>query len=148
MQYTEETALVIKTDSDFAYLETQNATSCGNCSTKTGCGSVSAIFTFKPRNQLKINNTLGLKTGDSVIVAMPSDKLLIATVLMYLLPLLSLFVFSYVAKLFFGEVASIIMGLVGLFLALMIIKRFTQRDNFASYFQPKMIRQIIKLEIA
>jgi len=148
MQFTEEKALVIKTDRDFAYLETQNAASCGNCSTKSGCASVSSIFTLKSRNKLKINNTLGLKAGDSVIVAMPSDKLLIATFLMYVLPLISLFVFSYIAKLFFGETASILMGLGGLFVALMLLKQFISRDNIASYFQPKMIRQIINLEIA
>jgi len=148
MKFTEETALVIDIDGDFAYLETQNSDSCGNCSSKSGCGSFSVIFTLKPRNKLKIKNTLDLKTGDSVIVAMPSDKLLIATALMYLLPLLSLFLFSFIAKILIGEVASIITGLIGLFVALVLVKLFIENDNVATFFQPKMIRQVINFEIA
>jgi len=147
MQFAEETAIVSSVDGDFVFLETQNSASCSNCSSKSGCGSVSSIFSFKPRNKLRINNTLGLKQGDSVIVAMASDKLLMATVLMYLSPLVLLFIFSLIAKLLMGETASIIAGLCGLFLGLLWVKRFTQQNEVAKQFQPKLVRKIINVEV-
>jgi len=146
VQFTEETALVSHVEGNFVFLETQNNGSCGNCSSKTGCGSVSSIFTFKPRNKLKINNTLELEQGDSVIVAMAADKLLMATVLMYLSPLILLFIFSLIAKLLMGETASIVAGLCGLFIGLLLVKQFTQKSAVAEQFQPKLIRKIINIE--
>ena len=146
MQFAEETAIVSQLDGDFVLLETQNNGSCGNCSSKTGCGSVSSIFTFKPRNKLRINNTLGLKQGDSVVVAMAADKLLMATVLMYLTPLFLLFTFSLIAKLLIGETASIAAGLSGLFIGLIWVKRFTQQSTVAKQFEPKLIRKVINIE--
>ncbi len=148
MQFAEETAVVSSVDGDFVFLETQNSASCSNCSSKSGCGSVSSIFTFKPKNKLRVNNTLGLKKGDSVIVALASDKLLIATVLMYLSPLILLFTFSLIAKFLIGETASILAGLCGLFVGLLWVKRFTQQSVIAKQFEPKLVRKIINLEVA
>jgi len=146
VQFAEEIALVSHVEGNFVFLETQNNGSCGNCSSKTGCGSVSSIFTFKPRNKLKINNTLELEQGDSVIVAMAADKLLMATFLMYLSPLILLFIFSLIAKLLMGETASIVAGLCGLFIGLLLVKQFTQKSAVAEQFQPKLIRKIINIE--
>ncbi len=148
MQFAEETAVVSSVDGDFVFLETQNSASCSNCSSKSGCGSVSSIFTFKPKNKLRVNNTLGLKKGDSVIVALASDKLLIATVLMYLSPLILLFTFSLIAKFLIGETASILAGLCGLFVGLLWVKRFTQQSAIAKQFEPKLVRKIINVEVA
>ena len=146
MQFAEETAIVSSVDGDYVFLETQNSASCGNCSSKSGCGNVSSIFTLKTRNKLKINNTLKLKEGDSVIVALATDKLLKATVIMYLLPILSMFAFSLLAKLFLGETASILMGLTGLFLGILWVKKFTQQSETAQQFQPKLVRKVINVE--
>ena len=148
MQFAEETAIVSQVDGDFVLLETQNNGSCGNCSSKSGCGTVSSIFSLKPRNSLKISNTLQLKEGDSVIVAMSPDKLLLATVLMYLSPLLLLFSLSILAKIFIGESASIIAGLSGLFIGLFFVKKYTQQSEIAKMFQPKLIRKVINVAVA
>ena len=148
MQFAQETAIVNSVEGDFVFLETQNNASCDNCTSKSGCSSISSIFTFKPRNKLKIKNTLGLKQGDSVIVAMAPDKLLLATVLMYLLPLILMFAFALVAKLLLGEIASIVAGLFGLFGGLLFIKLITARAEVKDQFQPVLIRKVISLDMA
>ena len=148
MQFAEETAVVSYLDGDFVFIETQNSASCGNCASKSGCGSVSSIFTFKPRNKLRVHNTLGLKEGDSVIVTLASNKLLMATILMYLFPLILLFTFSLIAKLLIGETASILAGLCGLFVGLLWVKLFTKQSSIAKKFEPILVRKIINVEIA
>ncbi len=147
MQYAEETGIVSHNDGDYVFVETQNDGSCGNCKSNSGCSNIASIFMLKPRNKLKINNTLALKKGDSVIVAISSGNLLIATVLMYLLPLILLFVFSLIAKLFIGEGASIVAGAFGLLSGLFGVKRYTQRTDVAAKFQPRLIRKIINVEV-
>lgn len=147
MRFSDEKATVSHVDGDFVFLETQGSATCSNCSNKTGCGQISSIFTFKPKNKLKINNTLGLKEGDSVLVGMASGKLLKATVLMYVLPLVLLMFFSFFAKLLIGEVASIIAGLAGLLTGLLVLKLYAQQINVLKQFQPKLIRKIINIDI-
>lgn len=146
MQFAEETAVVSKVVGDFAFVETQNNGSCGNCTSKSGCSSVYSLFALKPRNNLKIKNTLALKEGDSVVVAVSSSELLVATSLMYLLPLALLFIFSLIAKLLVGESASIIAGLCGLFSGLFWVKFYTGDAKVAKRFQPKLLRKIIKID--
>lgn len=145
MKFAEEKATVSHIVGDFVFLETQNSASCDNCSSKSGCGQLSSLFTYKPKNKLKVNNTLKLKEGDKVIVAMPSRKLLKATMLMYLMPLLLLFTSSLIAKLAIGELASIIAGISGLFIGLIIVNRYSNQQSIALEFQPKLIRKIINV---
>ena len=148
MQYAEETAVVRKVDGEFAFLETQSNGSCGNCSSKSGCSNVLSIFALRPRNKLKVNNILALREGDSVVIAISSNELLLATFLMYLLPLILLFIFSLIAKLFIGESASIIAGFFGLIVGLIWVKRYSQQTDVEKRFQPELIRKVIKVEVA
>ena len=147
MQFAEETAIVSEVEGDFVLLKTQNNGSCGNCSSKSGCGNISSIFSFKPRSALKISNTLQLKEGDSVVVAMSPSNLLLATILMYLMPLLLLFLFSIVAKSIWGENASIAAGLAGLGVGLLWVKKYTQQSNVSDMFQPKLVRKVINVAV-
>lgn len=148
MQFAEEKATVCHIDGEFVFLETQNNASCNNCSSKSGCSQVSSIFTYKLKNKLKLNNTLKLKQGDEVIIGMPVDKLLKATVLMYLSPLLVMFSFSLIAKLALGETASVIAGLLGLSAGLLFVNQFSRQKFILNQFQPTLIRKTIKLEPA
>lgn len=147
MIFAEEKATVSHILGDFVFLETQNNPSCVSCSSKAGCGQVASIFTFKPKNKLKVNNTLKLKEGDEVIVAMPTGTLLKATVLMYLLPLILLFLFSLIAKLALGESASIVGGVLGLLVGLVFVNRYSQQTRVSQEFQPKLLRKVINVNL-
>jgi len=150
MKNTEEKATVSEIHGEFVFLETQNFGSCENCTSKKGCGQVNSIFKFKTKNKLKLKSLslLNLKVGDEVIVSLPSDKLIKATMLMYLSPLIFLFIFSLFAKLMFGETASIFMGIMGLVLGLLIVNQYAKHQSVAKDFEPKLVRKIINLESA
>lgn len=150
MKNIEEKATVSGIDREFVFLETQNIGSCGNCTSKKGCGQVNSVFRFKTNTKLKLkaHSNLNLKVGDEVIVALPSDKLLKATILVYLSPLLLLFVFSLIAKLMFSETTSIVMGVFGLSLGLFLVNQYAKHQSVASEFEPKLVRKIINLEVA
>ena len=89
-----------------------------------------------------------MKQGDKVVIGLSSIRLLKATVLMYLLPLFLLFSMALIAKLLFGEIASIVAGLLGLVFGLFLVKQYTQQKRIAEQFQPTLIRKIIHLDLA
>jgi len=146
MQFSEETALVNHIEGNFVFLETKNNGSCGNCHSKSGCGNLSSVFTLQVKNKLRVSNTLNLKEGDAVIVGMPAEKLLIATALMYVLPLILLFSLALITKVYLGETASILAGLVGLVGGLLLVNKITQIDSITELFQPKLIRKVINVD--
>lgn len=146
MNYIEEKVLVIDVHGEFIFLEREYKSSCDKCSSRNGCENLISVFTPKSSARFKINNTLGLKKGDNVIISMPSVNMLTATVVIYLFPLLLLFIFSFLAKMFVGEVSSIVCGLLGFFWGLILIRHFTQKSEITKKFQPKLIRKIIYID--
>lgn len=139
MQLEQTTATVVKVDGDCAFLKTNQQSSCGECSSKSSCGSVK-LFSFVPESKynIKVKNTLDLKAGDSVRLEMESARLLQGTLLLYLLPLLSLFVFAALGKYVGGEGVSILAGLSGLFIALFVVKKFVSQKPVSQQFVPKV----------
>lgn len=141
MQYTHETATVSFIKGDYAFLETVSAeSSCSKCSSRSSCGSLS--FFNRPASHLRVKNTIDLKAGDSVVLALGTNKILFGTVVMYLLPLLVLFLFAAIGKSFGSELFSIVAGLCGLFGSLLLIKKFVKKASVAKGFEPTIIRKV------
>ena len=145
MQFAQETAVVSHIEDGYAFLKASASAGCGSCASKTACGNFS-LFNETPDSNLKTANTLGLQEGDSVIVSIPSDKLLLGTLLVYLLPLLSLFLFAILGKIIIGETASIVFGVAGLFLALFAVKKIIAHRSVTRQFEPKLLRKIIQVD--
>ena len=144
MRYLQETAIVSHTEGDFAFLKTDSSSQCGHCDSKSSCGSLS-LFNVTPKTDLKVENTLGLIEGDSVVVALPSNRLLLGTLLIYLFPLLSLLLFSVIGRMVGGETVSILAGFGGFFASLIIVKKLISHQSLASKFNPKLLRKVIPL---
>jgi len=142
MQLTEERATVSYIEGEHAFLETEGSSACGSCSSQSSCGSVRLIK--RPSSYLKIQNTLNLEAGDLVVLGLAPEKLLFSTILVYLLPLFSLFFFALIGKTLGGELLSIIAGVAGLLLSLVFIKKFLGRSDVARSFEPQLIRVVNK----
>lgn len=145
MQFAQETVVVSHIEDGYAFLKASASEGCGGCASKSACGKFS-LFSDTPDLNLKIANTLGLQKGDSAIVSIPSDKLLLGTLLVYLLPLLSLFFFAILGKILIDETASIVFGVAGLFLALFAVKKFIAYRSVTRQFEPKLLRKIIQVD--
>jgi len=73
--------------------------------------------------------------------------LLKITILTYLLPLFSLFVFAWLGQLLsgasgFGEAPTIVMGLVGLFVGLYLVKQRLSVSRFQQDIEPVMVETV------
>ena len=139
----EETAEVAYIKGEHAFLKTANKMSCGECSSKASCGSVKLFkSTIDSEYTFKVENNLDLKIGDSVQLGLAPSKLIQGTLLVYIFPIFSLFLFAALGKLWGGEGLSILAGLGGLFVALLLVKRFIAKETITERFSPKVIAKI------
>lgn len=139
MSFSEETAVVSYIDDSYAYLMADSVSACSTCSAKATCGAKTITSS---NYKLRVKNTESLLKGDLVVLSMKSQKLIIATAMIYIFPLIMLFIFAYLGKIISGELASAIGGLVGLFGGLILISKFINKNQVFKYFEPQIIRVI------
>ena len=118
----------------YAYLETVDSSGCGKCSSKSACSSAS-FFSSHVDPTLRVLNKDNLKAGEHVRIGMSPEKLLLGTLLVYMLPLFSLFLLAAIGKYLGGETMSIIMGGVGLAAGLLVAKRVIAKKGVARQFE-------------
>jgi sigma-E factor negative regulatory protein RseC len=140
-----ETGIVSFVREDYAYLKTDAGSACGSCSSKKSCGSGRLFSLSNPDYTIRVPNRLNLQKGDEVILDMSSDKLLLGTVLIYLLPLLFLFLFASIGKYFGSEFISVLAGLSGLFIGLSVAKKIISIKKVARQFEPEVLERIVKV---
>jgi sigma-E factor negative regulatory protein RseC len=139
-----QSVLVKKTQGQYAWILSTDDSACASCASKNSCSSTNLLkplldATLKNEG-LRVLNSLNAKAGDRVDVELSASSLLKATVLAYLFPLFSLFILAWLGKLFFGELASIIMGLAGLFIGLYLVKIYLSGSWLKTAIEPHMVK--------
>jgi len=127
----EEYATVIATQEDKAVIEVTKTSSCGSCQAKGSCGTVSLanFFNFQaPR--LKVENSLNAKPGDQVLVGIKENTLVTGSLLLYIVPILSMLLFAIITGFIVQqnfpnielELSQTLAGLVGLAAGLVLVR--------------------------
>lgn len=102
---TESEAVVLRVESDLAWVRIQPHTPCGNCDPETGCKSVAMSRMFsRGKQEFQVGNALHAVPGDKVRVAVADGLLLRSALLGYGLPLCLLLVGAGFGR-FLGPVA-------------------------------------------
>ena len=146
----EEQAQVIALSGDDAIIEMQSQTACQSCEMSGGCGTGSLGRLLGNRRQrLSISNDQHLKVGNLIVIGLPEKHFIYAGFLMYLLPLLSLFMFSIVANILFDATQwiNVLAALMGLVSGLKLTSVFSN-NIFAEKLRPRFIRQEFSIEMA
>lgn len=88
----ETRAVVVRADDGSTLVEANQADGCAQCDGK-GCGSskLTQLFCNTPR-QFKVENRINASVGDEVVVAVADGAVLRGISLVYLLPLLLMFI--------------------------------------------------------
>lgn len=86
----ETRAVVVQVEGQHAFVQPGQTGSCGQCSGK-GCGTakLSQMFCSRP-SQFEVDNPIGARVGDQVIVSVADGMILRGVGLAYLLPLVLL----------------------------------------------------------
>lgn len=97
----EENGTVLSVENGIAEVETIRTSSCTSCRARHSCGHhVIAKVANSNRMQMKVVATEGLAVGQQVVVGIPEDTLLQASLWMYAIPLLGLVLGATIPSLF------------------------------------------------
>ncbi len=145
----EETALVVECNGAQAWVETQRSSTCGSCAARKDCGTgaLSKVLGRKTVH-LRVLNRIDAKPGEEVVVGLNEGALVRGSIVVYILPLLCLFLFALLgqflaAQLKFDstQLASIFFGGIGLALGMLWVRRFSMKISQNPRYQPVILRR-------
>lgn len=148
----ETEAVVVKIEHAVAYVQAERKSSCSGCS-ESSCGtSVLANFFGQKAPLYRASNEVGAKVGDRVVVGMNESALFKGTLLLYLFPLLLLFVgavagnaLAVTAEVKDGySVAGAFIGLVAGFIGL---KLLSSKMGLGRQFQPVILSRMVDMPV-
>jgi sigma-E factor negative regulatory protein RseC len=113
----EQQAKVIAQDDKTIWLEAERQSTCSKCQVRQGCGTAMLENHVGKRfSRIAVANIHDVTIGDEVHLAIPEEALLQGTFMMYIVPLLMMFLGAVVAHSFnLNELFEIFFGFVGLF---------------------------------
>ena len=140
----EERAVILSLDnvSSNATLEIERKNACGLCGQTRGCGnSIWGKLFAHQSSAFKAQNRINAKVGDSVIVGINEQALLKSAMLLYIVPLVTLFIGAILMQQLFKTNAYAMLGaLLGLVLGLLWVKGHTMSSRYFKLQQPVILR--------
>jgi len=132
---------VIKIEEDFVWAQIEGNSACAHCTARPGCGVVELTKLFGRRaNHIRIPNSMKASLGDEVILGVSETALLKATVMLYLLPLLSMLISAGVINVMVSNEVSIVLAAgFGLFAGLGAVRYLALRNATDNTLQPFML---------
>ena len=131
-------------------LQARTQSACGSCAVSKGCGtSVLSKVVGKKFTRFQVDNNVNAVVGDTVVIGIHEDALLKGSLVMYILPIISMLFFAvffdFVLPLLLQSRDLIIAGssIAGLILGFLLSKWYFQRHSNAQHFSPVVLRKII-----
>ncbi|MET0015483.1 MAG: SoxR reducing system RseC family protein [Sedimenticola sp.] len=137
----EETVTVVEVDTEYLWVETHSRSGCSQCSSGSCTTSVvSKLFGMK-RNRIRLENTLGAETGDRVVIGIPDELLVRASVWAYLFPLLAMFAVSVTGGVMgVDDGFQALLATVGLTAGFALVRWNIARQGARHRFRPSLLR--------
>jgi sigma-E factor negative regulatory protein RseC len=135
----EQHAVVTQYDDNAVWVKAERQSTCSACQMKQGCGTgLLSNHVGKRFSEIRVDKISDVHIGQQVQLAIPEHTLLQGATLMYIVPLVLLFIFAAVAKtLHFNEMIEIFSGLCGLFIGFYLVR--TRLRNYKSDVQAKIV---------
>ena len=134
---------VVKVEDEFVWVETEIKSGCNHCSAKSGCGTgVLSGVLGRRRPQLRVQNSLGAKVGESVVVAVEESGVVTGSLVLYLLPLFMMMFGAVIGDSLSGEVWAIILAGLGLVSGFGVAKVLTRGATVSRLLRPVLVRRV------
>lgn len=146
----EESGRVIAVDGEHAWVVTERQTACGNCAANKGCGTgiIARAFSSGRQIRIRVRNVVNAAVGDEVVLGIDDSMVLRGSILMYLLPLLALFIGAFVGKavneavrMFEADYLSAVVGIIAMLLVFVTLHRRPRLLLTAGDCQPHILRR-------
>ncbi len=140
-----EQGVVLRTDSEAAWVKTIRSSACEGCTAKGSCHSMGG----GQEMEVKALNPAGAREGDRIVLSFETSSLLKATFLIYVFPIIFLIAGAALGQMlapfmaFNPSALAVLLGFAFFFIALFIIKARANKMAKQNAYQPK-ITKIIK----
>lgn len=93
----EEPGIVLAVDVDGVWIATQRKSTCGSCSAKLACGQglLNSMSADQKPHTIKVHTDLELREGEQVTLLISQQSLVRSAFLVYMLPLLAMFMAAF-----------------------------------------------------
>lgn len=142
----EESGRVVALEDGAVWVQTLRQSTCASCSANAGCGQglLDKLAISSQRGHVRALTDLHLAIGDEVVIGVREELLLGSAVQVYLLPLLALLGGGLLAQsLGLSEPLSIFLGLGGLVVAGLLVRRRSLRVADDPDLQPVVVRALL-----
>ena len=143
----EEQAIVVDIHDDNASLEIVRRSACTLCGQTRGCGvSMLGRLFGHNRNIFRAKNHINAKAGDTVIVGIEDQALLMSSVIVYGVPLAGLIAGAVLASVIGADTPALadrnaaLSAIAGLSLGLLWVKLYAAGKSVSRRFQPVILR--------
>ncbi|MGR0280111.1 SoxR reducing system RseC family protein [Marinomonas dokdonensis] len=138
----EESGTVLATEAGYAEVETIRTSSCTACRARHACGHHAiAQVSSTNRMRMKAIDPLQVSVGQKVIVGIPEDTLLQASMWMYMVPLLGLVIGAVLPSLWGGSAGiAVVLSILGFIAGLAFAKHKAKLQATNPDFYPKVLR--------
>jgi sigma-E factor negative regulatory protein RseC len=137
-----EQGVVLRTDSESAWVKTTRSSACQGCTARKSCHSLSNSQDM----EVKAINIAGAREGDRIVLSFETKSLLKATFLIYVFPIIFLILGAAIGQILASHLAvdpsalSVLLGFAFFFTALLIIKVRAKKMASKNAYQPKVTK--------
>ena len=150
----EEQATVVAVENNIATVTSELKSGCSGCHQVDNCGT-GQISKALPQKKLTVTITTNLpvEVGDKVVIAMPETPLLSTAFQVYILPILGLIMFAWLAQvlveqqLFSHELWAVVFGFIGGYLGFRVAKYRQNQPEVTKTLQP-IIKKVLHRSIS
>ena len=121
--------VVTAVENGVATVRFQRSAMCSHCG---GCLAIG-----EKELETRVPNTLHAKVGDRVEVSMAGRRVLEASAIAYVVPLLFLLLGIWLGS-YLSDVFALLFGVAGCALAFLVLRRLEKRKGFTQKFRPRM----------
>lgn len=148
----EEQAMVVEVGDGYAWVEAQRRSACSACSSSEGCSTATLAKAWSHRSmRVRAIAHLPLQPGDHVVVGLAEGALLSGSLLVYLLPLVTLLTGAILGQSVFagaGDEPVMLSGAVGLGVGFWAARTGSRRWQNDARFQPVVLRRLVAAPMA
>jgi len=140
-----EEGIIEKTSKRKAFVRIQQSSSCATCSSRDSCD----ITSEKKRIVIEVSNDLQATIGDRVEISMPGSSLLQLSLLVYLLPVVTLIAGACLGAAIANKfdmdatLTSVVFGVLAMAIVFSVLKWLDSLAHFREKYYPRMTRIIL-----
>ena len=142
----EESGRVVRVDADTVWIETIKQSACASCSAQKTCGqSLLAKIGDGQRLEIAVDNPehLNVDVDDQVLLGVGERSFLTASVLIYLVPIVAMFLFAVMAQFAgYAEPVIIAVAVIGLGLGFLATRIITNRLSRSCSYRPVLLQKL------